>query len=112
MKGIIYKYTSPSGKVYIGQTTNEKKRRQGFLCITNESYTKPNSKIDRARKKYHPSNFIYEILFTKEYENGDGMVEELNELEKKYIIENIDQEISLEKIGLGQNINPIKVKPK
>jgi len=26
MKGIIYKYTSPSGKVYIGKTINEKKR--------------------------------------------------------------------------------------
>ena len=23
-KGIIYKYTSPSGKIYIGQTTKEK----------------------------------------------------------------------------------------
>ena len=87
MKGIIYKYTSPSGKVYIGQTTNEKKRRQGFLCVSNESYTKLNSRIDRARKKYHPSNFTYEILFEKEYENGDEMIEELNELEKKFIIE-------------------------
>nr|DAS86287.1 MAG TPA: GIY-YIG nuclease superfamily protein [Bacteriophage sp.]DAV54013.1 MAG TPA: GIY-YIG nuclease superfamily protein [Caudoviricetes sp.] len=28
IRGIIYKYTSPSGKVYIGQTLNEKKRRQ------------------------------------------------------------------------------------
>ena len=27
MKGIIYKYTSPSGKCYIGQTVNENKRR-------------------------------------------------------------------------------------
>lgn len=25
--GIIYKQTSPSGKVYIGQTTNENKRK-------------------------------------------------------------------------------------
>ena len=23
MRGVIYKYTSPSGKVYIGQTLNE-----------------------------------------------------------------------------------------
>jgi hypothetical protein len=27
MKGIIYKYTSPSGKCYIGQTINEKERK-------------------------------------------------------------------------------------
>ena len=35
MKGIIYKYTSPSGKVYIGQTTNEKKRKRVFLNENN-----------------------------------------------------------------------------
>lgn len=28
IRGIIYKYTSPSGKVYIGQTINEKDRRK------------------------------------------------------------------------------------
>lgn len=27
MRGVIYKYTSPSGKVYIGQTLNEYMRR-------------------------------------------------------------------------------------
>lgn len=31
IRGIIYKYTSPSGKVYIGQTINEKDRRKHFL---------------------------------------------------------------------------------
>lgn len=30
--GIIYKYTSPSGKVYIGQTRNEQSRRQRWLA--------------------------------------------------------------------------------
>ena len=30
IRGIIYKYTSPSGKVYIGQTINEKDRRNTF----------------------------------------------------------------------------------
>ena len=29
--GIIYKYISPSGKVYIGQTINERKRRKKYL---------------------------------------------------------------------------------
>lgn len=28
-RGIIYKYTSPSGKVYIGQTVDEKGRKNG-----------------------------------------------------------------------------------
>lgn len=31
VKGIIYKYTSPSNKIYIGQTTVEKIRRTVFL---------------------------------------------------------------------------------
>lgn len=30
MRGVIYKYTSPSEKVYIGQTYNERARR--YLC--------------------------------------------------------------------------------
>lgn len=31
MEGIIYKYTSPTGKVYIGQTLDEERRRTEFL---------------------------------------------------------------------------------
>ena len=31
IKGIIYKYTSPSGKVYIGQTIDEKDRKKAFF---------------------------------------------------------------------------------
>ena len=30
-RGIIYKYTSPSNKVYIGQTINEKNRKRGNI---------------------------------------------------------------------------------
>ena len=29
-KGFIYKYTSPSGKFYIGQTTKDPKKRAGY----------------------------------------------------------------------------------
>lgn len=31
--GIIYKYTSPSGKSYIGQTTNEEYRRRDSKIV-------------------------------------------------------------------------------
>lgn len=48
MEGIIYKYVSPSGKVYIGQTIEEKKRRRIFNNL-NQSYG--GVKIDNARKK-------------------------------------------------------------
>ena len=60
--GIIYKYTSPSGKIYIGQTMNEKERRKKFLGKS--SYA--GEKIDTARKIYGPSSFIYEVLETFE----------------------------------------------
>lgn len=59
MIGIIYKYTSPSGKVYIGQTIDEKKRRKEFRNL-NIKYA--GRKINHARKKYGPENFEYEVL--------------------------------------------------
>ena len=31
VRGIIYRYLSPSGKSYIGQTTNEKLRRRSWM---------------------------------------------------------------------------------
>ena len=37
--GIIYKYTSPSGKIYIGQNMNEKERRKKFLGKSSVKYT-------------------------------------------------------------------------
>lgn len=79
MRGIIYKYTSPSGKIYIGQTVNERKRRNRFLNL-NDSYGGP--KIDRARRKYLPENFIYEVIFEIE---ADNIKDILNEKEIYYI---------------------------
>lgn len=55
IRGIIYKYTSPSGKVYIGQTINEKDRRKHFL-IQKLSYG--GIKIDTARAMY-PVNQVF-----------------------------------------------------
>lgn len=82
-RGIIYKYTSPSGKVYIGQTMNERKRRSDFLCITTQ-YSGP--KIENARKKYGPENFQYEVLFTIESLDKKEVRDILNSKEKEYII--------------------------
>lgn len=62
MKGIIYKYTSPSGKVYIGQTRCERTRRSRWFNI-NKPYAGP--KINAARSKYGPTNFKYEVLLEK-----------------------------------------------
>ena len=54
MKGFIYKYQSPSGKVYIGQTINEEYRRKKFLNIK-KNYAGIN--IDNARKKIWSRKF-------------------------------------------------------
>lgn len=45
--GIIYKYTSPSNKIYVGKTINESERKHAFL--TKERYA--GIKIDNARAK-------------------------------------------------------------
>ncbi len=81
-KGIIYKYTSPSGKVYIGQTTNEKSRRKDFL---NTSRNYSGSKINNARDKYGVENFEYEIIFRVESLIEDEVKSILNEKEIQYI---------------------------
>lgn len=83
-KGIIYKYESPSAKVYIGQTMNEKKRRQDFFN-TNQGYA--GDKINNARQKYGPENFEYEVLFSIESEDIDEIRSILNIKEKYYIQE-------------------------
>lgn len=82
IRGIIYKYTSPSGKVYIGQTINEKDRRKHFL-IQKLSYG--GIKIDTARAKYNPENFKYEILETRFYMTKKAAAKELDILESYYI---------------------------
>lgn len=82
MKGIIYKYQSPSGKVYIGQTIDEANRRKHFL---NENLSYAGIKIDNARKKYGPQNFEYEILKVIEEKNHNKLYSELNKYEIYYI---------------------------
>lgn len=81
--GVIYKYTSPSGKVYIGQTTNELYRRR--MWFGTGRYTGGRSKIDRARRKYGAENFAYEILWKKPYISVNEATLELNRLESYFI---------------------------
>lgn len=63
MEGIIYTYKSPSNKYYVGQTFEEKKRRNRFK--NGKRYA--GEKIDRAREKYGPENFEYEVVFRQEF---------------------------------------------
>lgn len=85
VEGIIYKYTSPSGRSYIGQTTRELYRRR--MWFSSGRYTGGNgkSKIDRARKKYGPENFTYEVLIRNSYSSLESATEDLNKWETYYI---------------------------
>lgn len=82
MRGIIYKYTSPSGKIYIGQTTHERRRRKTFFNL-NKSYG--GVQIDHARQKYKPENFKYEILFEGDFKTAFDAQNKLDELEQHFI---------------------------
>jgi hypothetical protein len=75
--GIIYKYTSPSGHIYIGQTTNSPEMRR--YQHNRNAKLGSNTLFHIAIRKYGIDNFKYEILqeaFSKE---------ELNKLELHYI---------------------------
>lgn len=82
VEGIVYKYTSPSGKCYIGQTIEEFKRRQKWY---GPQYHYAGQKIDRARAKYGKDNFIYEVLIRNIYFNKQLAIDDLNRLETYYI---------------------------
>lgn len=75
--GYIYKYTSPSGKCYIGQTINSLKERAKSL-INGNGYKKC-TVFWKAIKKYGWSNFKVEIL-------EEVKVDLLNDKEKYYIL--------------------------
>lgn len=60
---IIYKYTSPSGGVYIGQTHNDLETRAGNSG-KQYCYSGKQTAIARAIKKYGWDGFQKEILFT------------------------------------------------
>lgn len=69
--GVIYRYESPSGKSYIGQTWNEQKRRWDHR-MTNAK----KSAFHDAIKKYGKDSFKYEILHS-----GVQSQEEMDRLE-------------------------------
>lgn len=81
MKGIIYKYTFPDGKVYIGQTRRhpEKRKREHIDAIVGPT----NSGFWDAYKKYGEPN--YEELYSVELDDVDELVQVLNILETSFI---------------------------
>lgn len=82
MRGVIYKYTSPSGKCYIWQTSQEEKRKYRFLNLK-QFYG--SAKIDNARRKYLPENFKYEILYEYQADNLQELRDILGKKEIEFI---------------------------
>lgn len=81
--GIVYKYTSPSGKSYIGQTTQSLSDRARFM---GEGYKKC-TVFYRAIQKYGWDNFSQEILEKIECEDALALKKKLDELEQHYILQ-------------------------
>ncbi len=75
--GVIYKLTSPSGKMYIGQTVHCSAKR--FKKHISDS-KKQSYKLSCAIRKYGPESFIIEDL-----EINIETKEELDNMEKHYI---------------------------
>ena len=87
MKGIIYKYTSPSGKCYIGQTIQENRRksqhrRRSAFNETDAAYFHP---FHVAIRKYGWDSFVYEVLYTVINDDEIFVRKELNKREIYYI---------------------------
>jgi len=82
MLGIIYCYTSPSGKKYIGQTT-DKDRLSKHLYLCNKGVDLP---FYRAIRKYGIENFKYEVLFNIENDDIKIVKKVLSEKEIYFIL--------------------------
>ena len=80
--GVIYMYTSPSKKMYIGQTINETSRKWQHKRKT----LLTNTKFGNALKKYGFENFEYKVLIKfKPTLNIEKLKRVLNKLEDRYI---------------------------
>ena len=80
MKGIIYKYTFPDGKVYIGQTRNPEKRKRDHI----DPKTGPvNTGFWEAYQRF--GKYEYEVIREIESDDEDELIDLLNRWESGYI---------------------------
>lgn len=85
-RGIIYKYTSPSNKIYIGQTISENGRRLSHLSIAFNPKAKDyNTPFHKAIRKYGFDSFNYEVVCTAQNSNKLVLKALLNQLESLFI---------------------------
>lgn len=80
--GVIYMYTSPSGKRYIGQTINERSRKSQHK----KNSVKTQTKFARAIQKYGFENLKYRVIIKfKPTSDLEKLKRVLNKLETRYI---------------------------
>jgi len=75
----IYKITSPSGRIYVGQSINIEQREKQYI----NNHTKSQPKIHNSIKKYGWQNHLHEII-------EECLVDQLNEREtywKQYYLD-------------------------
>lgn len=80
--GVIYKYTSPSNKIYIGQTVDEQRRISQHKW---QAKNNPKDYFHRALAKYGFNNFKYEVLFYTKSNCKENLKVVLDAMEKYYI---------------------------
>lgn len=80
MKGIIYKYTFPDGKVYIGQTRNPEKRKRDHI---DPSTGPANTGFWEAYQRF--GTYEYEVIHEIESDNEDELINLLNWYESGFI---------------------------
>lgn len=80
--GIIYKYTNKlNGKVYIGQTVNERERYLAHKNCYGKCY------FHNAISKYGFDSFDYEVLYTVEDQSLEQIKFILDDRERQFILE-------------------------
>lgn len=79
-KGYIYKITSPSGKVYVGQTINLPQRLRQYKSMKKGNQVKLVNSVNKYGWDAHTFEIIEELSY-------DGNKTELNEREKYWIKE-------------------------
>lgn len=86
MEGIIYRYISPSKKIYIGQTIQRDLRAQQHkIRAYNQNYSGYYTPFYCAIRKYGFDSFEYEVLSTIIDDNIEVLQKKLDELEIYYI---------------------------
>lgn len=108
IKGVVYRYINQTDGEekdwsYVGNTMNEKIRRQSWNNKGNQSYG--GEKINTARQKYGVKGFSYEVL-EEVFDADEGALQKiLDEKEAEYVekYDSIEHGYNTSKGGTGNN---------